>query len=201
MEGLCSELVIKSQSKCESLVAERALTFKDVCTTSVEGLLCIILIRSLRAQVFLLRRKVTASSALERWHFCWEQLLVLSTSNRVIKIWGYKMNKGHWIYRFPQCIPRYISWWWWLLSFLCEVVNHTNQTYSAAWVLCKCLTFTLNLNCSLIILNKRQLLRYSRVLRHTNTCMDSLYVGRIPFQLGTLYVIHKANKWADIILF
>lgn len=30
---------------------------------------------------------------------------------------------------------------------------------------------------------------------------DSLYVGLIPFQLGTLYVIHKANKWAGIIMF
>lgn len=30
---------------------------------------------------------------------------------------------------------------------------------------------------------------------------DSLHAGLIPFQLGTLYVIHKANKWADFIMF
>ncbi|RMC15289.1 hypothetical protein DUI87_07478 [Hirundo rustica rustica] len=47
---------------------------------------------------------------------------------------------------------------------------------------------------SFLILTKRQLLRWSRVLRHTNACMDSLYVAHIPFQLGTLYVIRKANK-------
>ncbi|KAF2981982.1 hypothetical protein EK904_011936 [Melospiza melodia maxima] len=49
-------------------------------------------------------------------------------------------------------------------------------------------------NFSFLILSERQLLRYSRVLRHTSACMDSLHVGQIPSQLGTLYVIHKANK-------
>lgn len=44
MEGLRSELVVKSQSKCGSFMAEMALMF--VYTIAVEGLFFIILIRS-----------------------------------------------------------------------------------------------------------------------------------------------------------
>lgn len=81
-----------------------------------------------------------------------------------------------------------------VMALLFKAIKNTNRKYSAACVLYKCLIFALNQNYSLLILTKRQLLRYSRVLRHTNAYMDSLYVGHIPFQLGTLCVIHKANK-------
>lgn len=87
-----------------------------------------------------------------------------------------------------------MSWWPRLWAFLYKAVRNTDRKYSAACVLYKCVIFALNRNCSLLTLTKGQLQRYSRVLRHTNAYMDPLYVGHIPFQLGTLYVIHKANK-------
>lgn len=137
------------------------------------------------------------------WNFYWEQLLRLSTSNNIIKSLRYKETEvqGTSIISFPSINQGICHGGGGCWPFCIRLFKHANRKYSAACVLFKCLIFALIRNCSLLILTKRQLLRYSGVRRHTNAYMDSLYVGHIPFQLGTLYVIHKANKWADIIMF